>query len=101
MSRAALVSLLLLCPTLAFSQTYIAQPLVSPTGFSDCYAYSVNDNGVAIGSCFDSTNGIRAVIWRDGVVEVLPLPPGYVGSEGLDSRNGTSVGNCYLSTGFP
>ena len=80
----------------AFAQTYVTQPLVTPTGYLGCLAYGIADNGITVGTCFPADGLFRAVIWRDGVAEVPPLPSGYNRAEGIAvNAGGTIIGACY------
>jgi uncharacterized membrane protein len=91
----AVFALLCLSWERAFAQSYTSQPLATPTGFNSCDAYEANLNDVVVGSC-SGPGLLRAVVWRNGVPQVLPLPGTYANSEGTGiNLNGTAVGGCY------
>jgi probable HAF family extracellular repeat protein len=46
--------------------------LARPTGFTSCSARAVNEDGTAVVGIASTLNTDRAVVWRNGVPEVLP-----------------------------
>jgi hypothetical protein len=82
MRLASIPSLGLLCaalfvPCRVSGQEYVPQLLETPEGYVRCTAIQSNDGGVVIGTCDQ-----RAVAWRDGIPDVLPLPSGFTDSRG-------------------
>jgi hypothetical protein len=72
-------------------------PLPNLPGRAYCVSNSANDNGIVVGTGATTSFGSSRlpVIWQDGAVSQLPLPPGQtLGDANHVNTSGTAAGSC-------
>jgi hypothetical protein len=72
-------------------------PLPNLSGRAYCLSNSANDNGIVVGTGATTAfgSGRLPVIWQNGAVSQLPLPPGQtLGDANHVNTGGTAAGSC-------
>jgi probable HAF family extracellular repeat protein len=79
------------------------QPLTSPVGATETYAYDISNTGYIVGTAASQTSAAKPYIWNDLVVSPLPIPANSrTGGASAVNNDGVAVGtyeiNQYLGT---
>jgi len=66
--------------------------LPTPQGSTGFEAYAINQSGTIAGTIVKADEHLRAVTWKDGLIQVLPLPTGFNEADPDSATNSRAFG---------